>query len=134
MLLEYGNQNKIMSNLVTVALGGALGSLTRYYLSNSTLKNIIFYDIPIAIIFMNIIGSFLFGMFMGLVENSIIMSSTVKAFVLTGFLASFTTFSTFAWESVIFIQNEMYLKLLIYCLSSLLLSILFCLAGYYIGK
>ena len=106
MLLEYGNQNKIMSNLVTVALGGALGSLTRYYLSNSTLKHIIFYDIPIAIIFMNILGSFLFGMFMGLIENSIIMSSTVKSFVLTGFLASFTTFSTFAWESVIFIQNE----------------------------
>ena len=123
-----------MSNLLTVALGGALGSLTRYYLSNSALKHIIFYDIPVAIIFINILGSFMFGIFMGLIENSIMMSSTSKIFILTGFLASFTTFSTFAWESVIFIQNEMYLKLFIYCLLSLLLSILFCLAGYYIGK
>tara|TARA_B100001778_G_scaffold272476_1_gene234702 strand:+ start:256 stop:627 length:372 start_codon:yes stop_codon:yes gene_type:complete len=123
-----------MFNLAAVALGGAFGSIARYYLSNSTLKHFIFFDIPFAILLVNIIGSFVFGVFMGLIENNILISTSIKTFVLTGFLASFTTFSTFAWESVLFIQNQMYLKLFLYCLLSLILSILFCFAGYLIGK
>ena len=123
-----------MFNLAAVALGGAFGSIARYYLSNSTLKHFIFFDIPFAILLINILGSFVFGVFMGLIENNILISTSIKTFVLTGFLASFTTFSTFAWESVLFIQNQMYLKLFLYCLLSLILSILFCFAGYLIGK
>ena len=123
-----------MFNLAAVALGGAFGSIARYYLSNSTFKHFIFFDIPFAILLVNIIGSFVFGVFMGLIENNILISTSIKTFVLTGFLASFTTFSTFAWESVLFIQNQMYLKLFLYCLLSLILSILFCFAGYLIGK
>jgi CrcB protein len=123
-----------MFNLAAVALGGAFGSIARYYLSNSTLKHFIFFDMPFAILLVNIIGSFVFGVFMGLIENNILISTSIKTFVLTGFLASFTTFSTFAWESVLFIQNQMYLKLFLYCLLSLILSILFCFAGYLIGK
>lgn len=123
-----------MFNLAAVALGGAFGSIARYYLSNSTLKHFIFFDMPFAILLVNIIGSFVFGVFMGLIENNILISTSIKTFVLTGFLASFTTFSTFAWESVIFIQNQMYLKLFLYCVLSLILSILFCFAGYLIGK
>ena len=123
-----------MLNIATVALGGALGSVARYYLSGSTLKHFMFFDIPMAILIVNIFGSFMFGVFMGLIENNILISASLKTFLLTGFLASFTTFSTFAWESVIFIQNDMYMKLFMYCLLSLILSIAFCLAGYYIGK
>ena len=123
-----------MFNLAAVALGGAFGSIARYYLSNSTLKHFIFFDMPFAILLVNIIGSFVFGVFMGLIENNILISTSIKTFVLTGFLASFTTFSTFAWESVLFIQNQMYLKLFLYCVLSLILSILFCFAGYLIGK
>jgi len=123
-----------MLNLATVALGGAFGSIARYYLSNSALKNFVYLDIPFAIVAVNVIGSFIFGIFMGFLENNMILSNNIKLFVITGFLASFTTFSTFAWESVLFIQNEMYVKLLVYCLISITLSIAFCLAGYYLGK
>ena len=96
-----------MLNIATVALGGALGAVARYYLSSSTLKHFMFFDIPLAILIVNIFGSFMFGVFMGLIENNILISASLKTFLLTGFLASFTTFSTFAWESVIFIQNDM---------------------------
>ena len=71
---------------------------------------------------------------MGILQNNIIISNNVKIFVITGFLAAFTTFSTFAWESVVLFENQMYLKLIIYCLASVLLSIGFCLIGYYLGK
>jgi len=123
-----------MLKLTLIAFGGALGSIGRYYLSSSFLKNFIILDIPIAILFINILGSFFFGVFMGILQNNILISSNIKIFVVTGFLAAFTTFSTFAWESIILFENQMYLKLAIYCLASVLLSIGFCLIGYYLGK
>ena len=123
-----------MLKLTLIAFGGALGSIGRYYLSNSFLKNFIILDIPIAILFINILGSFFLGVFMGILQNNILISSNIKIFVVTGFLAAFTTFSTFAWESIILFENQMYLKLTIYCLASVLLSIGFCLIGYYLGK
>tara|TARA_B100001996_G_C18664779_1_gene594467 strand:+ start:2098 stop:2469 length:372 start_codon:yes stop_codon:yes gene_type:complete len=123
-----------MIKLLSIAVGGALGSIARYSLSNSILKNFIFFDMPLAILFVNIIGSFIFGILMGLIENNIIGSSNLKIFLIAGFLSAFTTFSTFAWESVVLIQNQMYIKLVIYCLASITLSIIFCLFGYYLGK
>ena len=66
-----------MFNLAVVALGGAFGSIARYYLSNSTLKHFIFFDIPFAILFVNILGSFVFGVFMGLIENNILISTAI---------------------------------------------------------
>ena len=123
-----------MINFTIIAIGGALGSLSRYYLSNTFLKNFVFFDIPFAILAINALGSLFFGFFMGLYTSNIIASDNLKVFVLTGFLAAFTTFSTFAWESIVLFQNEMYIKLVIYCIASIILSISFCLLGYVLGK
>jgi len=133
--LESGSLNNWdMLNLTIIAIGGALGSLFRYYLSNTFLKNIIFFDIPFAILALNALGSLFFGFFMGLYTSNIVVSDNLKVFALTGFLAAFTTFSTFAWETIVLFQNEMYIKLVIYCLASIILSVSFCLLGYVIGK
>ena len=123
-----------MLKIFFIASGGALGSLARYFVATGPLKNFIFFDIPVAIISVNILGSFLFGIMLGLIQSNFIFSENIKIFILSGFLAAFTTFSTFAWESVSLIQQEMYIKLVIYCLASITLSILFCLYGYNLGK
>ena len=123
-----------MLKIFFIASGGALGSLARYFVATGPLKNFIFFDIPVAIISVNIFGSFLFGIMLGLIQSNFIVSENIKIFILSGFLAAFTTFSTFAWESVSLIQQEMYIKLVIYCLASITLSILFCLYGYNLGK
>ena len=123
-----------MIKILFIASGGALGSIARYYLANSSLKNFIFFDIPFAILVINIVGSFFFGIVMGFIESNYIVSENIKVFFISGFLAAFTTFSTFAWESIGLIQQEMYIKLVIYCIASIILSILFCLYGYQLGK
>ena len=123
-----------MLKIFFIASGGALGSLARYFVATGALKNFIFFDIPVAIISVNILGSFFFGIILGLIQSNFIVSENIKIFILSGFLAAFTTFSTFAWESVSLIQQEMYIKLVIYCLASITLSILFCLYGYNLGK
>ena len=123
-----------MLKIFFIASGGAVGSLARYFVATGPLKNFIFFDIPVAIISVNILGSFFFGIILGLIQSNFIVSENIKIFILSGFLAAFTTFSTFAWESVSLIQQEMYIKLVIYCLASITLSILFCLYGYNLGK
>ena len=123
-----------MLKIFFIASGGALGSIARYFVATGPLKNFIFFDIPVAIISVNILGSFFFGIILGLIQSNFIVSENIKIFILSGFLAAFTTFSTFAWESVSLIQQEMYIKLVIYCLASITLSILFCLYGYNLGK
>ena len=123
-----------MIKILFIASGGALGSIARYYLANSFLKNYIFFDIPLAILSINVVGSFFFGILMGFIESNYITTENLKIFLISGFLAAFTTFSTFAWESDGLIQQEMYIKLVIYCLASITLSILFCLYGYQLGK
>ena len=123
-----------MLKIFFIASGGALGSIARYFVATGPLKNFIFFDIPVAIISVNILGSFFFGIILGLIQSNFIVSENIKIFLLSGFLAAFTTFSTFAWESVSLIQQEMYIKLVIYCLASITLSILFCLYGYNLGK
>ena len=123
-----------MLKIFFIASGGALGSLARYFVATGPLKNFIFFDIPVAIMSVNILGAFLFGIMLGLIQSNFIVSENIKIFILSGFLAAFTTFSTFAWESVSLIQQEMYIKLVIYCLASITLSILFCLYGYNLGK
>ena len=80
-----------MLQYILIAFGGSLGSLARYYLSNSLLKNFIFFDVPVAILAVNILGSFVFGIIMGIIENNLI-SENIKNFLLFGFLAAFTTF------------------------------------------
>lgn len=122
-----------MLQYILIAFGGSLGSLARYYLSNSLLKNFIFFDVPVAILAVNILGSFVFGIIMGIIENNLILEN-IKNFLLFGFLAAFTTFSTFAWEAITLIHSEMYIKLIVYCLLSVSLSVIFCLIGYHLGK
>lgn len=83
-------------NVIYVALGGALGSLARYYvgiwLTNATGA------VSPATFAVNIVGSFLIGLFLvASAERS--WSNALVLLVAVGFLGGFTTFSTFTWQT-----------------------------------
>ena len=90
----------MMLKIFFIASGGALGSIARYFVATGPLKNFMFFDIPVAIISVNILGSFFFGIILGLIQSNFIVSENIKIFILSGFLAAFTTFSTFACEFI----------------------------------
>jgi CrcB protein len=83
----------MMTSFFMVALGGALGSVTRFGLGLMLVRD----GFPVAIIAANVIGSFLMGVFVvwsfqkGLTQ--------FNPFVMTGFLGGFTTFSAFSLEA-----------------------------------
>ncbi len=111
-----------MTNLLLIAIGGALGAISRYGL-NSLMTQKIVSSIPIGIISVNILGSFLMGICFALATYMWDGSQTLKAFLMIGFLGSFTTFSTFSLESMQLIERQAYLEAFIYIFGSVLLSV-----------
>ena len=82
----------MIRNVLLVALGGAVGSVIRYLLSNINTS------FPWGTFVVNILGSLLIGLLVGLVSKGV-LSPEMKLLLVTGFCGGFTTFSTFANES-----------------------------------
>ena len=82
----------MIRNFLLVALGGAGGSVLRYMLSNINTS------FPWGTFAVNVLGSFLIGLLVGLMSKGV-LSPEMKLLLVTGFCGGFTTFSTFANES-----------------------------------
>ena len=72
----------------------------------------------------NIIGSFLVGLFIQLSAIIIDISLEMRLLIVTGFLSSFTTFSTFAMETVLMLNKAQYIMAFTYVFVSVVLSII----------
>jgi CrcB protein len=83
-----------------VALGGALGSISRYLLGAWTLtlgKNI---DFPYGTLAVNLIGCFVIGFLSQLMETRSSFTAEARAFIFIGLLGGFTTFSAFGNDTI----------------------------------
>ena len=87
-----------------MALGGAIGSVSRYVLST-----IVFRAwgslLPAGTFIVNLIGCMAFGAIVGAAEQRVVLTPEARAFLLAGVLGGFTTFSTYAFESVALMQD-----------------------------
>jgi len=85
-------------NLLWIALGGALGTLSRYGLAGWVQRwsGGLF---PWGTISVNLFGSLLFGLVWSMAENRVQMTPEARLMILTGFMGAFTTFSTFMFET-----------------------------------
>lgn len=79
---------------IFVGLGGALGSMLRYFLSNTIKNN---GDFPLGTFIINVVGSFLIGLIAFYAEKNN-LDSRLVLFLKVGFCGGFTTFSTFVFE------------------------------------
>ncbi|WP_270726235.1 fluoride efflux transporter CrcB [Shimia sp. Alg240-R146] len=93
-------------NVAYVALGGAVGAALRYLVGLSVVRAIgpgAISGFPVAIITVNIIGSFLMGVFVVAAANRGL--THLSPLVMTGLLGGFTTFSAFSLETVTLIER-----------------------------
>ena len=82
----------------------------------------------------NIIGSFLIGYIIVLLENKSFSQDFLKYFFIIGVLGSFTTFSAFSLETIELLANKKYLIAFFYIFSSLFLCLLFTFIGLNFNK
>ena len=96
--------NLSWQTLLAVGSGGFLGAIARYYLSISISENYPF-NVPVATLSANIIGSFLIGIFAA-IFMTYTPSNELRGFLIVGFLGALTTFSTFALQSFYLISTS----------------------------
>ncbi|MFI5303624.1 MAG: fluoride efflux transporter CrcB [Nitrospiria bacterium] len=93
--------------LILIAVGAATGAWLRFGLS--LWLNPVFPTVPLGTLASNLIGGFLMGVMMDLIEiNSFIsIQPEMRLGIITGFLGGLTTFSTFSGETVsLFAEGE----------------------------
>lgn len=84
-----------------IALGGALGSVARFFLSG-VVANHFGATFPWGTMIVNVTGSFLIGFFATLTgpEGRVFASGNTRQFVMTGIFGGYTTFSSFSLQTL----------------------------------
>ena len=95
-----------MNTVLAVGIGGFFGAISRYLIATWVQKLSSFF--PIGTLSVNVIGSFLIGFLYLYFSHTI--NPTLKAMLITGFLGALTTFSTFSLETLLLLQEGLYLK------------------------
>ena len=113
--------------LVAIAMGGALGALSRYTMG-SWVQGMAGGAFPWGTWTVNAVGSLVLGFVMIWLTHSL-ASSELRHFVVMGFLGSFTTFSTFSFETIEMLQEGLWWRAGFYSLGSVALGLLAVVAG-----
>lgn len=118
---------------LAIAVGGALGAVARFALSHQAYIWL-GRDFAWGTLAVNVIGSFLVGLLTILLINKFAVSAEWRALLIVGFLGSFTTFSTFSFETMQYIQTGEISK----AIANIGLNLLACLGavamGLWLGK
>ena len=138
LLIDLGQLN--FMTIFFIAIGGALGSILRYLLTEFSFKllknsNLIMAKLPLGTMSVNILGSFIAGLiYYFLVKNFNNFDPKIKSFLLTGLLGGFTTFSAFSLDILRLINAKQINIAVIYLVASILLSLFAIFLGFYIAK
>ena len=110
-----------MAKIVLVLVGGAFGTGLRYFLSIFIYSKVKEPTFPYANLVINVSGSFVIGVLAELFEARVLVSPVTRVALLTGVLGGYTTFSSFAFETVSLLRDgELWLATLNVSLSILL--------------
>ena len=111
---------------LAIALGGALGALTRYGVSQAVimLNDSNQATAPLATVMVNVIGSGLMGVIYGYLSAGGMLSEALRVFLMVGFLGALTTFSTFSMDIMVIIDRGAILHAVVYAAVSVAGSVL----------
>ena len=119
----------LVKNIILVGFGGMIGSALRYLVSHFIRPE----SFPYATFTVNIIGSLLIGIIMGVASREEGFANW-RLFLATGICGGFTTFSAFAWENFQLLNQQRYASFLLYTGGSLVIGLATVSIGYWLTK
>jgi fluoride exporter len=117
-----------MEKFLFIGLGGFLGSIGRYWFSTLVYKWL-GESFPYGTLSVNIIGSFIIGLFMTMLDERFLAQPELRLFLVVGLLGGFTTFSSFSFETVALLKAGNFL----YAAANVFVSVAVCLIFTWLG-
>ena len=117
-----------MSLWLLVGLGGFVGAILRYWISGWIQSG--FLTFPLGTLGVNFIGSLLLALIMYASEYRGLFGEEVRIFMTIGVLGSFTTMSTFSFESMKLLEQSEHMMFVL----NLIGTVSLCLLAIYLGK
>ena len=111
-----------------IAVGGALGSMARYWLTGFV-AILLGQQFPWGTILINVAGSFVIGLFATLTLHRYPVSLDARAFVMVGLCGGFTTFSAFSLQTLELARSGRWFE----AGGNIVLSLVLCLLAVWIG-
>jgi len=115
-------------DLLVISLGAIVGANARYLLSRFAAKELgpVF---PYGTLFINIAGSVIVGFFVIWTTERVLADPRWRLLVVVGFCGSFTTFSSYAFETMAYFEQGQWLLMCSNILSNNILCLVGALAG-----
>jgi CrcB protein len=117
-----------MALTLWVAAGGGIGAALRHFV-NVWSGRMFGTEFPWHTLIVNVLGCFIMGLLVELMALRLNVSNEMRAFLTTGILGGFTTFSAFSLDFALLVERKAYAFAGAYAAGSVALSILACFAG-----
>lgn len=118
---------------LAIALGAVPGALSRYYLT-ILFARWLGVSFPYGTFFINLTGALVMGFFVTFTLERTLTSADLRLLVAVGFLGSYTTFSTYALDTAVFLRNGTYGFGLLYWAGSAALGVISLEIGSWLAK
>jgi CrcB protein len=124
-----------MGAWVAVAVGGALGSMARFWLAGA-MTALTGPRFPWGTLLINVLGSFVIGLVAGitLTPERVGMHPDIRIFLMTGVCGGFTTFSAFSLQTLELMQGGEFVPAFGYAVGSVILCVIATYCGWLLGR
>jgi CrcB protein len=119
--------------IALIAVAGTVGTLSRYWLSGF-MHRMFGADFAYGTLTVNVIGCLLFGLVWALAEERMAISVLARTIILVGFMGAFTTFSTFAFETMNYVKDSQYMLAFLNVAANCLLGFAAIVSGVWIAR
>lgn len=122
-----------MLDFLAISLGAIVGANARYWMSRSALR-LLGPVFPYGTLAINVLGSFVLGFFLVWTTQRGMVDPRWRLLIAVGFCGGFTTFSSYAFESMALMEQGQWLLVASNIVSNNLLSLAAVLAGMAVAR
>ena len=126
-------RNLPISDFLVISVGAIFGANARWVISRFAAR-IISPVFPYGTLFINLTGGFVVGFFMIWSSERVLLDPRWRLLVVVGFCGAFTTFSSFAFETMAYLQQGQWIMMLANFISNNLLCLGAALAGMAVAR